>query len=394
MIEKLLRVLILFIALVLVVVIAFHSHGSSVLFTVPPYRVEVSFSFFLVSSIFLFFLGYFLIRSIDFLFRIPERLLKLRKKKKHESALRVFSEGFVYFLEGRYARAASAAEQSFESNLLPIVSGLIAAQAYHALGKVYERDTWLERVKSLHGGDRAQRLTAAELYLNDNNPARALELLSPYDRESAPRHLAVIRLLFRAHLSLGNWSDAMRYFRVLEKRQHIHPASFFSLKKSLYLGLISNVKSVDDLKNFFSCLSSEDQKEHVCHVIERLLVLSQRTLACRYIEDYNKKYWSSELALLYSDCVVDSSVNHQIECAESWLCSHPKDVLLLVTLGRLCQKRSLWGKAMEYLEQACCYGHDMALPIYEKAFLLDRLGEHEQANVLFRRCAKKTFSRQ
>ncbi|CUT17807.1 MULTISPECIES: heme biosynthesis HemY N-terminal domain-containing protein [Candidatus Ichthyocystis] len=393
MMKKFLQLLVFFAVIVFFTVLAFHSHGGSVLFTVPPYRVEVSFLFFILCASFIFFGGYFLIRLVDFFFRIPDRLRTIHQRKKHNSALRLFSEGFVYFLEGRYARAANAAEQSFEANLVPIVSGLMAAQSYHALGKVSERDYWLDVVKNLQGGERAQRLTAAELYLNDNNPTRALELLSPYVLDSSTRYLAVTRLLFLTYLSLENWSEAMRCFRILEKRQSIHPASFFSLKQELYQGLVSNTESVEDLKKFFSCLSESDQKLHIVRVVKRFLELLDYGLARRYIEDYHRKDWSSELALLYSDSCEDNTITHQIECAEFWLLNHQDDAYLLVTLAKLCQKKSLWGKAREYLEQACSYGDDMVLPIYEKASLLDRLGEHEQANVLYRRCAKKTLSR-
>ena len=40
----------------------------------------------------------------------------------------------------------------------------------------------------------------------------------------------------------------------------------------------------------------------------------------------------------------------RIERAEAWLKQHPGDAALLLTLGRLCAGRSLWGKAQSYLE--------------------------------------------
>ena len=40
----------------------------------------------------------------------------------------------------------------------------------------------------------------------------------------------------------------------------------------------------------------------------------------------------------------------RIERAESWLKQHPGDAALLLTLGRLCADRALWGKAQSYLD--------------------------------------------
>jgi HemY protein len=40
----------------------------------------------------------------------------------------------------------------------------------------------------------------------------------------------------------------------------------------------------------------------------------------------------------------------RIAHAERWLNSHPRDASLLLTLGRLCREKQLWGKAQSYLE--------------------------------------------
>ena len=40
----------------------------------------------------------------------------------------------------------------------------------------------------------------------------------------------------------------------------------------------------------------------------------------------------------------------QLETAERWLTSHNQDPALLYTLGRLCERAQLWGKAQTYLE--------------------------------------------
>ena len=39
-----------------------------------------------------------------------------------------------------------------------------------------------------------------------------------------------------------------------------------------------------------------------------------------------------------------------MERAETWLEQHPRDAVLLLTLGRLCARQGLWGKARSYLE--------------------------------------------
>jgi HemY protein len=48
-----------------------------------------------------------------------------------------------------------------------------------------------------------------------------------------------------------------------------------------------------------------------------------------------------------------ASLLAQIEHCEAWLRERPTDAELALTLGALCLRQKLWGKAQRYLEQAC-----------------------------------------
>ena len=50
----------------------------------------------------------------------------------------------------------------------------------------------------------------------------------------------------------------------------------------------------------------------------------------------------------------------QIEKCEHWLRERPNDAELALTLGALCLKQKLWGKAQRYLEQALSDAADAA----------------------------------
>jgi HemY protein len=55
------------------------------------------------------------------------------------------------------------------------------------------------------------------------------------------------------------------------------------------------------------------------------------------------------LVALYADAKSESAIP-QIERAENWLRREPRDATLLATLGKLCMRQALWGKAQSYLE--------------------------------------------
>ena len=64
-----------------------------------------------------------------------------------------------------------------------------------------------------------------------------------------------------------------------------------------------------------------------------------------------KRQWAPELVRLFG-LVEGKNLQRQLEFAENYLSRFPGDAALLLTLGRLCKKLQLWGKARSYLEQS------------------------------------------
>ena len=73
--------------------------------------------------------------------------------------------------------------------------------------------------------------------------------------------------------------------------------------------------------------------------------------------------------------------------AERWLADHPRDARLLLALGRLCQRRQLWGKAQSYLEASLAVAPSREAHL-ELARLLDRLEKGTDASRHFRAAAE------
>ena len=91
-----------------------------------------------------------------------------------------------------------------------------------------------------------------------------------------------------------------------------------------------------------------------------------------------ERTWDSRLVLLYAQCRAPDATR-QLETAERWLVSHSHDAALLYTLGRLCERQQLWGKAQTYLEAS------LALDNHWRAHvalgeMLAKLDRHDEAN--------------
>ena len=74
----------------------------------------------------------------------------------------------------------------------------------------------------------------------------------------------------------------------------------------------------------------------------------------------------------------------QLSVAEGWLAQHPNSAVLLLMLGRLCLRNQLWGKARSYFEAAVGAG-SAPRGCLELGTLLERLGDTDQANSMYRR---------
>lgn len=96
--------------------------------------------------------------------------------------------------------------------------------------------------------------------------------------------------------------------------------------------------------------------------------LAEEALRVALQERYNER-----LVHLYG-LVLGRDPARQLTTAEHWLQAHPNNATLLLALGRLAQRNSLWGKARDYLEASFASKRDIQT-CAELARLLDRMGE-------------------
>jgi HemY protein len=107
--------------------------------------------------------------------------------------------------------------------------------------------------------------------------------------------------------------------------------------------------------------------------------------------------WDERLVRAYGDSAAPEgspTLLAQIERCEQWLAKHPTDAELALTLGSLCLRQKLWGKAQRHLEQALSDA-DNAETVRQShlklAQLHEALNQHEQAAAHYRQCALATM---
>ena len=358
-----------------VVSIARYNTGY-LLLVLPPYRIEFSLNLLLVLLLVAFTVGYFLVRMVSGTLRLPAQVREYRVARRRQTAQATLLDALQEFFSGRYARAEKAAASSIELGEHAALCAVLAARAAHELRAFERRDAYLAQAAKLTTDDGTVRVvTEVELLLDQRRFQEALTLL-----KSLPnKHTAALRLELKAQQLAKNWEQVLALVDQLEKRnvfdtgqaeQIRHYAQAENLKR----------KALDSraLEEAWQRVPARQKKNTriAAAAAQCFAALGGGAQACRIIEDSLDEAWDSELIGLYAES--EGEALRQIERAEAWLKLHPRDAALLLTLGRLCAGRALWGKAQSYLEASIAieptYTAHLAL-----AQLHERLGNADGA---------------
>jgi HemY protein len=215
-------------------------------------------------------------------------------------------------------------------------------------------------------------MTRAELLLDERRFDEARSVLREL-HASGPRHVAGLFLMLRAEQGLANWDEVLRIASALEKHDAMPPEALDSVRVNARVSLLTRGRLDREglLRQWEGTPRADRVRPRVAATAaQAFMQLGDCRKAHRIIEDALERNWDSSLALLYGECV-DRDALERLERAEKWLKERPGETELLLTLGRLCVQRELWGKAQSYLEASLA-----TRPTQEAHVALAKLHEH------------------
>jgi len=369
-----------------------------VLFTWPPYRVEMSVLFFAVLLLALFAALYALVRLAGQAIALPATVRAYRARRRSERANAALAAALQAFYEGRYARAEKEAAIAFENGPAPGIAALLAARAAHQLRDFERRESWFERAAA--AGEPVQTahvMSLAEVALDERDFIGARNALRGLQGNA--RHIASMRLLLRAERGAGAWDEVLRLSAQLAKRDAIAPALAEEYRLQATIELLA--RASDDAGAFerrWRAVPAADQRQPRVAVAaaRHANALGEAALARSILEQALAEEWTPQLVRLYGELPrgLDAvgraeEARVRIERGERWLTEHNRDSDLLSALGRLCAEAELWGKARSFLEAALSFEESRTAHL-ELARLSEKMGDAEQAQRHFRRAAELT----
>ena len=368
--------------------------GNVVLFY-PPHRIDLSLNFFIVLEVLLFIVLYALVRAFSATMSMPERVAAYRQRKRERDGNKGLRDALKSLFEGRFGHAEKAAARAAELPENAGIAALIGARAAHRMQEPVRRDSWLARTIADPALKTARLMTTTELLVDDHQPEAALEAVAELNA-SGTRHIHALQWSMKAHQQAKNWPEVLRLVRSLDKHKALHPALSARLRELAYDAMLSDsAHDAESIQRMWSTVPSSDRvKPYIA--ARAATALNARGLhdeARTTAEEALAAQWDDRVVRAYRDAAAAAgspSLLAQIERSEGWLKERPNDPELALTLGSLCLKQKLWGKAQRYLELALSDATEprMVREAHLKlAQMHEALGQGEEAAAHYRQCA-------
>lgn len=374
--------------LAVAVVLATRYNDAYALLVWQPWRVQISMNLLALLLLVLFIVGYRVARIVVRAGELPHEVSLWRRQRRREQAQSELHDAERLYREGRFGQAFRAASRAYAGLEKPGIAALLAARAAHAMHDAERRDTWLGHAAAHDRDIRMARLmTEAEMACSERRfdvAATCLEGL----KANGHRHLAVTRLAMQVEQGRGRWSEVARLARTLRKH------SALSAEQAAPLLRRAQLEQLRDAEGDLAALTRvwegiPDAERHdtgfLIRAVPHLIGAGDDKLSVEALAQALNKDWDSELASLYGRCQ-SPDLRNQLALAEGWLKAHPDDAQLLLTLGRLCLRAQLWGKAQSYFEASLSQQETRAAHL-ELARLAEQLNRPDQAQAHYRAAA-------
>ena len=370
----------LLVSFAVAVVISSTAHNPAyVLLVYPPYRIDMSLTLFVVLSLLALLAVYSLVQVVMAAAGLPGKARRYREQREHEKSQALLNTALNAYFEGRYAAAEKAAVHAMELGEASSLHSILAASSAHELHEYQKRDEYLNLAQGKDVGDSTMRLMATTRFMLDQHePQAALDALQALRATGVKSHLGALSLELKAQQQAGHWDEVLDIVQQLEVRQAIDMTVAAQLRQQAYLESLRAQQSAVALAELVQRIPAEYlRRTKVAATAARaLLKFADYALAQKVIANSLDVQWDSELVSLYGDNL-SSDLSEPIVHAENWLVHHPKDVGLLLALGKLCMHQQLWAKAQSYLERSISVSPSYAA-YTALALLSERLGKSEQ----------------
>jgi HemY protein len=315
------------------------------------------------------------------LWKVPtETARRIRERR----SLAQLEKGLLALTEGDWSTAERALEKSASAHGRTTARYLAAAEAADGQDAGDRAEWYLEQADTRN---RKQKflvdLTRARILTQNGHFAEARDLLELLLKRRR-RHPQVLEMLARCYRELGEWEALLKLLPVMQKANVIDEHEAVELRHIAAIGELRRCKDSGMLQSSWKALPRAMQKapEVIKAYADQAVQEGMPEMTEEVIRQSMKREWNPSLLIPYSEPGPDDTPRRLKQC-EKWLEAHPEDALLHLTLGRLCAREELWGKARHHMIRSLELDPTVA-GFDSLGQLLERKGEMEVAMACFR----------
>lgn len=316
------------------------------------------------------------------------------RRVREQRSLKQLEKGLLALTEGDWQTAERALERSASAHGRTTARYLAAAEAAGGQDASERAEYYLEKADTRNRKQKfIVELTRARILVSGERFDEAKPILEDLHKRRK-KHPQVLEMLSRCYTELGEWEPLLALLPLMMKAKMLDAEKAADLKQQAAITQLQASGTVDRLKESWKALPKALQQDPVVvhSFADRAIELESPDLTEDVIRIALKQGWDSTLLIPYGVAGEEDASKRLRQC-EKWLKQHPDDPWLHLTLGRLCAREELWGKAREHLVRSLelepsTAGYDAL------GQLLDRKGEQEVAMACFRNALRMSQGRQ
>ncbi|MEO7067225.1 MAG: heme biosynthesis HemY N-terminal domain-containing protein [Rhodanobacter sp.] len=312
-----------------------------VLLRMRGWRVETT----VVAAVVILVLAWAVLTALWRLLRWPFGAFSRRHRRVSQRRL---GEGLIALVEGRHGDAERDLNRASRLDSLRGPALLIAAEAASRRG---EQGRALETLdQAAQTVPQAARVLRARVLRREGKPAEALALLATNKPTLSPAGWREVAL---SALATGDVNGAYEALVPLQKSASLGTRGYAVLETQVLRASINAAPDGASLNALWTRFSKAQRRvPAVIDAYARRAAGFGLTLpAMDELESALRREWSPLLIEAYG-ALAGEDAEARLRRAEGWLDAHPNDATLLLTLGRMCVRLELWGKAQQYLERS------------------------------------------
>ena len=326
---------------------------------------------------------YIFFKLIGLIFNAPKLIHTKMNQRRQQKALDDTQLGLTKYIQGEWPQAEKLLLRGADNSNSAAINYIWAAYAAHKCGDYSQRDEYLASAKEASPDESsALEILQAELLLEQQMPEQALANLSRHSNEirSNPK---IASLFAKAYEQLKDWGKLADIIPQLKNSKNLDEQTVNQVvKKTLKCLLNNNQNNPEELGVKFKDSLLAD-KELTVDYVAALRRQGKHELAENIAATALDNNWCTKLVRQYG-LIELKDAGQTLSKVEKWAEQHTDDANLYLTLGRICNRAQLWGKAKAYFESSLSR-KPLVETYAELAALHEHLGETDEAQ----RCAKK-----